>query len=252
MIIKKPSKKDISPLKALWKEAFADEDDFIEDFFRKGFSPDRSLCIFENSEPISVVYWFDCEYSARKTAYVYGVATRKSHRGKGLGTTLMKSVHEALKSCGYCGVILVPEKPDLFDFYKRLGYTDCAYVKEEIFKASSKKEEIKAVSADEYFTERQKHLEDGSIILSSNAFEFLDSLVYFYVGEDFVSALQKDADDLFSVEFLGNREKIGGFIKSLGYEEGCFRLKGAKKPFAMFIPLEENVSAPQYLGFAFD
>lgn len=252
MIIKKPSESDIPILKTLWKEAFDDEDNFIEDFFLKGFSFDRSLCAFENSEPISVVYWFECECSAKKTAYVYGVATRKIHRGKGLGTTLLKNVHEALKNSGYSGVILVPAKPALFDFYKRLGYKDSAYIEEQKFNASNKKEEFKTVNADEYFTERQKYLEEGSIILSGDAFRFLDSLVYFYVGEDFVSATQKDEGELFCVEFLGNREKIKGFIKSLGYGEGCFRLKGEKKPFAMFLPLKENVSAPRYLGFAFE
>ena len=252
MITKKPSTEDLPVLKGLWKEAFGDEDDVIEDFFTKGFSKEKALCIFENSEPISVVYWFDCECYDKKTAYVYGVATRKSHRGKGLGTTLMKSVHESLKSSGYFGVILVPEKPTLFDFYKRIGYKNCAYVYESIFKASDDKEKFKIVNADEYFLERQKYLEDGGITLSDDAFGFLDSLVYFYVGDDFVAAIKNDTDDLFCVEFLGNREKIKGFINSTGYAEGVFRLKGNDKPFAMFLPLEENVSEPQYLGFAFD
>ena len=164
----------------------------------------------------------------------------------------MKKVHEALRSMDFFGIILVPEEATLFNFYKRLGYTNCAYVEEKECTASKQEEKIKKVTATEYFKERRKYLHENGITHSSDTFKFLDSLVYFYIGEDFISAIQNDTDNLFCVEFLGNDDKIGGFIKSMGYDEGCFRLKGKERPFAMFISLKENVSEPQYLGFAFD
>ena len=45
MTIDKPNADQIAGLRQLWKEAFGDEEAFLDDFFGTGFSPDRCRCI---------------------------------------------------------------------------------------------------------------------------------------------------------------------------------------------------------------
>lgn len=87
----------VKALRQLWQEAFGDPDVFIEAFFRAGYSPQRCHYIAEHSVPVSALYWFDCVLNGSKFAYIYGVATLKSHRGKGLAGRLLNETHEILR-----------------------------------------------------------------------------------------------------------------------------------------------------------
>ena len=253
MIINSPSLSDLSFLKDLWKEAFGDENEFIDCFFELGFSPDRALCAYENEEPISTLYWFDCEMNGEKIAYVYGVATRKAFRGRGLSSALMNQLNKLLSERGYSAIVLVPAKKELFNFYARLGYIPCSGITENEISASDNTTDISMVSVDKYFEERGKFLPKNSLILDKTGFAFLDALTEFYVGEDFIFATEKGEKELFIKEFLGNGDKLSDAIRSLGYTSGYARLLGSDRYFAMYLPLSKNFShAPTYLGFAFD
>ena len=253
MIINSPSLSDLSFLKDLWKEAFGDENEFIDCFFELGFSPDRALCAYENEEPISTLYWFDCEMNGEKIAYVYGVATRKAFRGRGLSTALMNQLNKLLSERGYSAIVLVPAKKELFNFYARLGYIPCSGITEKEITASDKTIDICGVSVDEYFKERGKFLPKNSLILDKTGFAFLNALTKLYAGKDFVLAIAKEENKVFIKEFLGNDAKLSDAIRSLGYTSGYARLLGSDRYFAMYLPLSKNFShAPTYLGFAFD
>ena len=114
-------------LKKLWKTVFGDPDAFIDSFFEIAFSPQRCLYLTENNQPVSALYWFDCEYEGGKLAYIYAVATSPEHRGKGLASQLMKDTHAHLKALGYAGAVLKPAS-GLFPFYERLGYVTSGYI----------------------------------------------------------------------------------------------------------------------------
>ena len=45
MTIDAPKKQDIPALKALWQEAFGDEEAFLDCFFSTAFSPKRCRCV---------------------------------------------------------------------------------------------------------------------------------------------------------------------------------------------------------------
>ena len=123
MTIDYPSENAIPQLRSLWKEAFGDEDSFLDVFFGTGFSPDRCRCIPLNGEIAAALYWFDCSWEGGPLAYLYAVATCKQYRGQGLCRKLMANTHEHLKYLGYTGAVLVPGEPSLFDFYSNMGYT---------------------------------------------------------------------------------------------------------------------------------
>ena len=253
MITKKALSEDISELKALWKEAFGDTDEFTDRFFAHGFSQKRSLVLKEGKEIASALYWFDCEFQERKIAYVYGVATKKKFRGRGFASELMKSSHDLLRDEGYSAIILVPAEDRLFYFYEKLGYIPCAHIDEGTVSASEKHTDFRKVNVCEYFTERKKYLPEFSVTQTNDCFDFLSTLSDFYIGEDFIVSLRKETQSLFANEFLGNFESLPSFIYSMGYKSGTVRTQGMDSAFAMYFPLTNQLRPrPEYLGFAFD
>ena len=253
MIIDFPTESLIPSLKALWQDAFGDDDEFTLNFFSLGFSKERSLCAIEGGELVGALYWFDMEHCSGKIAYIYGVATANAFRGKGIGSLMMKEANKLLNSHGYSYITLVPAEKGVISFYEKLGYKICASIDETEFSASDKQASYRQDAAADYFTERRKYTDDSSPTLKNEGFIFLASLVDFYVGDDFVSAVRKDSKNFFAVEFLGNTDKASDFISALGFRRGVVRTKGAEAPFAMYLPLTDNKNPPfSYLGFAFD
>lgn len=253
MIIKNPALSDTKQLKRLWSEAFGDTDDFIELFFSRGFSSERSLCVYDNGAVTSALYWFDCYLGKERVAYIYGVATKKSYRKKGLSTALLKRTHEQLSGSGYSGAILVPAEERLFSFYGKLGYTECCFINSSEYPAAKVPIPLKKISTNEYFALRKKYLPQNSLEFDNNCLLFLDSIADFYKNESFILAKSKDSEKLKIIEFLGDKGYISSAIASLGFCVGALRSFGKSKPFAMYYPLKKNIKIyPQYLGFAFD
>ena len=253
MIIDFPTDSLLPSLKKLWKEGFGDDDGFVDDFFSHGFSKKRALSATESGKLAGALYWFDMEHSSGKIAYVYGVATAKAFRGKGIGSLIMKEAERLLKSHGYSFITLVPAEKEVISFYEKLGYRICANVDEINISASDKALSCSQVAPSDYFAQRRKYTDKNCPALTNEAFSFLASQVDFYIGDDFVSAVRKDSKDFFAVEFLGNTDKCSDFIKTLGYKKGTARLKGTGIPFAMYLSLSDDKNPPfSYLGFAFD
>jgi hypothetical protein len=69
-----------------------------------------------------------------------------------------------------------------------------------------------------------------------------------YAGADFVAAVSGEQ----IIELLGNRNAAAGILGTLGKASGNVRMPGEEIPYAMFLPLKEDVPAPSYFGFAFD
>ena len=252
MIIDAPSVSAIPSLMALWKEAFGDDDGFINTFFSLGFSPTRALCAYEKEMLAGALYWFDMNCNGKKIAYIYGVATANSFRGRGIGTAMMKAAEETLRASGYEGIALVPAEKKVFQFYEKLGYKTCAYIDEVKITASEKTIKAKKVNASEYFGLREDYVGNSAPYLCKEGFEFLDFLLDFYVGEDFISAIKKGSKEIFAAEFFGNVQNFQGLINTFGAKKGAMRIKGSKVPFAMYLPLKNSTSTFDYLGFALD
>jgi predicted acetyltransferase len=108
MRIDAPTTAQIPALRALWKEAFADEDVFLDIFFSASFSPERCRCLTVQDQLAAALYWMDCSAGEAKLAYIYAVATAKAYRGRGLCRALLEDTHAVLKRMGYAGAILVP------------------------------------------------------------------------------------------------------------------------------------------------
>lgn len=242
---------DLEKLRSLWKEAFADEDDFLNAFFETAYSPRRCRTIEENGEPVSVLYWLDCELSGQRCAYLYAVATKIGFRGRGLCRSLMEKTQAELREQGYAGVILVPGEKALFDFYEKLGYRTAAWVTERKC-GGGKAASVKPLSAAQYACLRKKLLPPGGVVQEGENLLFLSRYASFYGGDGWVLAARKEKDTLLGLELLPETADGSAIVTALGCTKGSFRMPGKERPFAMFLPLREDASVPEYFGLAFD
>lgn len=262
MKIISPQKLHIPGLRTLWKEAFGDTDEFMDNFFETGFSPDRCLCAMAGDTVAAALYWFRCEYKEKTVAYIYAVATAKNYRGQGLCHELMNYVHEHLTALGYEGAILVPGSKSLFDFYESMGYTACCYHKKiactldsNFYTTTLPDFSLSPVTKEKYTLLRRDFLPADSVIQEGENIDFLATQCSFYAGTDFLLAVGTPcpSSPLLGLELLGNTAAAPQILQTLGYKEGSFCVPGEDIPFAMYKPLgDSNIAPPKYFGFAFD
>lgn len=120
-------KEELPKVIELWREAFEDTQEEIEDFFV--FCKELArICIWEEEGdikaqlillPVTIV----CgkEYAAE---YIYAVAAKKSFRGQGFATKLLQETRELLGREKKAG-LLVPAKESLIGFYEERGFDKC-------------------------------------------------------------------------------------------------------------------------------
>ncbi len=247
-----PDSSRIPQLRHLWKEAFGDEDAFLDLFFTRGFSPQRCRCITDNTHVIAALYWFETELTGARLAYIYAVATDPSYRNRGLCRNLMEDTHRLLAEKGYHGIILVPQTPGLAAMYENMGYLPCSSVSEFIAPAENTVLTARKLSPEEYARMRRQLLPPDGVIQEGANISFLDGFSLFYAGSDWVAALNITGKTLRCHELLGNPDIAYGLVSLLGCEEGHFRIPGNDIPFARFLPLREDCPVPRYFGLAFD
>lgn len=248
MSIDFPAPSQYPGLKALWAEAFGDEESFIELFFATGFTPERCRCVTEGGNVAAALYWFDCEAEGRKLAYLYAVATANAHQGKGLCRSLMEDTHTHLKALGYSGAVLVPGEPGLFAMYAKLGYAAINCM-DSFSCAAAGSCRIRRATPEEYAAARNALLPPGSV-RQEMGLSFLAGYGELYIGSDFVLAGGRKDSAFTAMELLGNRSAAPAILGALGLSKGTFRVPGSK-PFAMYRPLTD-APAPPYFGLAFD
>lgn len=239
-------------LRRLWQEAFGDSDQTLDSFAATGFSPDRFHCIYENEIPVSALYWFDCELPGYKLAYIYAVATLKSHQGQGLARRLMEETHEILQKQGYAGAILVPGETGLFSYYEKLGYRVATKAGDFSAVATDSPVCFCEISPTEYAACRRSYLPEGGVRQEGATLSYLATYAKFYKGEDFLLSATKDDETLLVHEILGNTDCCGNILRALACKSGHFRTPGKGRDFAMFLPFREDCPQPRYFGLALD
>lgn len=238
----------------LWKEAFGDGDEFLSIFKKEAYSPKRCACILKDGEPVSALYWLDCEYEGERVAYLYAIATKKSERGKGLCKRLMRAVHSHLFRLGYGACLLVPSSEELFSFYSSLGYESLPLIDEFESASNGVPTEMREISADEFIKLRRSFLPRRAVLQEGACINFLKNLAKFYTGPSFLLTARREGDILLGLELLGDKSCASGILAALGFNSGVFRAPGHSRKFAMLLRSEKftGLPAPEYFAFAFD
>ena len=251
MRIEYPAKAQIPALKQLWKDSFHDTDAFIEDFFSAGFLFDHCRCVISGGVLCAALYWFDCEQTGVRLAYLYAVATAADFRGRGICRSLLEDTRKLLQEKGYGGILLVPGDEGLARMYEKLGFAPCTGFDLLTCEAGEAPVTLREVSGEAYGRLRRAYLPTGGVVQEGRNLEFLERQAALYAGADFILAAQREENRLTGLELLGKRTAAPGILNALGCTEGSFRVPGTEHPFAMYLPLREG-SAPTYFGLAFD
>ncbi|MDR1381317.1 MAG: GNAT family N-acetyltransferase [Tannerella sp.] len=111
----------------LWQEVFQDSGEFVDLFFSRVYKPENTLVMKRGNRIISALqmipYGIKTVRGVIPSAYVCGVCTHPSERGKGYAKTLMAVAMEEMRRRGYSVSTLIPAEPRLYDFYGKYGYT---------------------------------------------------------------------------------------------------------------------------------
>jgi len=117
---------DIPALKALWKQAFGDDEGTIDGFFADAWTPEGMFVLKEGDRLLSMAAWFPGTLCAGKSgwqaAYLYAVATDEAFRGRGCCRRLLDFMSGWLQGLGVKCLCLVPGSAELYAFYEKLGY----------------------------------------------------------------------------------------------------------------------------------
>lgn len=252
MTVDYPKPAHIPGLRALWKEAFGDTDDFLDAFFDIGFSPRRCRCIANDDTVAAALYWFEVTCEGRRLAYLYAVATAASQRGRGLFTALLADTKKLLSEDGFDGILLVPETEALGRMYEKFGFCACTKSQRLTAAAGDTSIEVREIDAAEFTRLRRKLLPEGSVLQEGEMLDFLAAFCRFWAGEGWLAAGQVYDGKLACAELLGNANAAQGLLRALDVPSGTFRMPGGEEPFAWLLPLHGGCVRPSYFAFALD
>ncbi len=115
-------------LETLWQTVFHDSDEYVRMFFDRVYQPENTFVIEPEGRGVvamlqTIPYEVKIESAILPCAYVCGVCTHPSERGKGYMKALMQDAMHAMRKRGFALSVLIPAKPWLFEVYRRYGYT---------------------------------------------------------------------------------------------------------------------------------
>ena len=239
--LRHPRPGEEAALRALFTEAFGDED-FTDLFFQRGYSRERCLAAFEGAL-LGALHWFDCTLEGKKAAYVYGIAAFRHCRGRGIGSALIRAAVETLQREGYERILLVPAEESLFGYYERFGFRAVSTIREQTIEAAALLP-LRKLTADEYTAARRKLLPKASLLQEGPCLALLSGYADFYATDRAVAAVSGDM----VWELLGDGADAPGLIAALGLETATVRMPGPGRPFAMAL----GGAGECYLGLALD
>lgn len=119
----------------LWRTCFDDSDEFLRIFFDRVYDKHNALVIEKNGQVVSslqmlpyTMTYYGTEISV---SYLYGACTLPAERGQGLMKELVEKAFEEMKYRDVALTVVIPAEPRLFDFYRKLGYTEAFDYSEE-------------------------------------------------------------------------------------------------------------------------
>lgn len=285
-----PTECMLPQLRTLWKEAFGDNDDFLDKFYETAFDKSRCRVAFidetvsrtegnndmlPSSEKIAAaLYWFDCMVDTQRVAYIYAVATAKAYRGNGACHILLENTHNHLKSLGYSSTVLVPGNETLIQLYEGCEYELATKRNRMECVAEDMGIEQQEITKEEFSRLRRKFLPKNSVIQENENLNFLATQAKFYTGrkpnsnlypqsevsttndfcskDTFLVATNIENENLHAIELLGDTTLAPGIVHALGCKDGTFFSPGKDEEFAMWHRLTEDAVEPAYFGFSFD
>lgn len=162
---------------------------------------DNTFVYVLEGEVVSVASAIEFSVNTKKGRYIYAVATKKSHRKRGFAGELLRYITDYYRELDV--IMLRPANKNLFDYYKKLGFTLPINADTVEYSKSDATTEITEMSFEEYFNLRDKY----------NSFSFPDDVRKYYVSAynykavaigDTIALYRKENTICFVDEVYGN------------------------------------------------
>lgn len=234
MIELRPAQRtEIPALRRLWKAAFGDGDEFLDDFFKLAFAPERSLAALWDGTLAGMLYWFDCRCRAERLAYLYAVAVAEPFRGRGLCRDMMGAAHETLRAGGYGGSLLVPGDERLRRMYAKLGYRDFGgLTREPVWAGESLP--LEPLTPEAYARRRETLLPPGAAAPERDGLALQQALGGLYAFPGGICAVERGEPMTIRELLPPGSPAAPGILAALGAAEGILCRPGGAEPFAMY------------------
>ena len=120
---------DIPAQRLLWKLAFGDTDEYLDNFYFHYYRPERAVVLEEDGVIRAMFTWFDTTLTLAdgrtfRAAYVYALATHPDCRGRGLAGELLARGGDLLRTLGMDLLTTVPAEPSLHTFFAANGFQE--------------------------------------------------------------------------------------------------------------------------------
>lgn len=125
----------------LWRESFADSDEFVDMFFSRVYNDDDLIYLSpESGAPLASAlllqpYAMTFHGHEEPMAYICGAATKRAKRGKGLMSGLLLEVLAESRRRGHTFCSLIPAHSWLYDYYARFGFSSVFLVHDDRYTA---------------------------------------------------------------------------------------------------------------------
>lgn len=254
----------ITTLKEIWQEAFGDSRAYTDFVYANLFTPDNTLVWVEDNHPVAMMTLLPATIHTAAglcaARYVYGVATRRTHRGQGLSSALIRYANDLADQRDEA-MVLVPSDSGLFEFYQKNGYHTAFYYKqliiekEQIDKYPRQSLPLYEPDARQYETMRvacfgrhgyvswDEHAIDYR--LRENAFAGGRCAMLTHNGDEYLVLYHIGDGTLFVKETTLSERNILPVLSGLAAEFGCDRVQ-ARLPEWFDLPLEPRAFGMLY------
>jgi len=114
--------------RAVWREAFGDEDAYIDAFWDRFFRPGGGAAAVEDGNVLSAGLLLEgfslClpAQAKRPLGYLYALCTASAAAGRGYGRRVTAEIEALSRAAGNGHCCLAPAEPWLFAYYRDLGF----------------------------------------------------------------------------------------------------------------------------------
>lgn len=123
--------------KEIWKRCFGDPDSYIDFYYANRYREDETVVLLHEGEisamltriPVKTVI---PDSRSFETAMLYAIATHPKYQNRGFAARLIDFSGQYLGAAKSELSILVPAKVRLFDYYRKLGFQDGFYIRENL------------------------------------------------------------------------------------------------------------------------
>lgn len=124
-------------VKKIWRESFKDSTQYVDMYFNRVYRDEDAMLLVKDGHTVSSLllqpYSFRFHNDILPIGYIAGAATRRSCRGRGYMSELMRHTLQEAVSRGYMMCALIPAHDWLYFYYDKFGFSTVFYVDAQRF-----------------------------------------------------------------------------------------------------------------------